>query len=309
MPYESHHPPGLRAEVEALLRDTDLRFVDIAARTGVSRHTVATWNARSPWRRPPREARRFLATWPAARRAALARLYAEPGLDPGDLAEAAGVAREAGPDLFAAMGLACPDPDGDAGADEARAALPPPSAGEGGPCASRGRERGGATAQDAARSAPSPDAALPSPPLLRRVPSPAEGGGGPRGGRTRAAHQEALSGKGGRSAPHTEIDPPTLRAHLRAHIARQIAAFDAALRGEGAAVVDSARVLRDLGGLKRLFDELVREDGEEGGDGPEPDLPALRAAIARRLAGGGGAGDAAGLPRDPAAAAAHGAGG
>lgn len=90
----------------------------------------------------------------------------------------------------------------------------------------------------------------------------------------------------GRLDPEAAADPPTLRAHLRAHIARQIAAFDAALNGEGAAVLDSARVLRDLGGLKRLLDEMAPGDGREGGDGDtEPDLPALRAEIARRYAG------------------------
>ncbi|MGU3605172.1 hypothetical protein ACLBYC_27450, partial [Methylobacterium brachiatum] len=90
----------------------------------------------------------------------------------------------------------------------------------------------------------------------------------------------------GRLDPEAAADPPTLRAHLRAHIARQIAAFDAALNGEGAAVLDSARVLRDLGGLKRLLDEMAPGDGREGGDDDtEPDLPALRAEIARRYAG------------------------
>lgn len=87
-------------------------------------------------------------------------------------------------------------------------------------------------------------------------------------------------------------DAPTLRAQLRAHIARQIAAFDAALRGEGAAVLDSARVLRDLGGLKRLFDEVAEGSDRDGsGTGerererkPEPDPAALRAEIARRYA-------------------------
>ena len=59
-------------------------------------------------------------------------------------------------------------------------------------------------------------------------------------------------------------DPPTLRAALRAHIGRQIAAFDAALRGEGAAVIDSARVLRDLGGLKRLLDDVGADDRRGG---------------------------------------------
>lgn len=90
------------------------------------------------------------------------------------------------------------------------------------------------------------------------------------------------------------IDPPTLRAHLRAHIARQIAAFNLALTRNEA--VDSARVLRDLGGLKRLLDEIDAGqgrsgDGEGGDGGTGPDLPALRAEIAQRYAGfvGGGA--------------------
>ncbi|MDP4004817.1 hypothetical protein [Methylobacterium sp. NEAU K] len=97
--------------------------------------------------------------------------------------------------------------------------------------------------------------------------------------------------------PASAADAPTLRAHLRAHIARQIAAFDAALNGEGAAVLDSARVLRDLGGLKRLLDEVAPASGGnagEGGDGGTArDLPALRAEIARRYAGFVGGRDAA----------------
>jgi hypothetical protein len=85
-------------------------------------------------------------------------------------------------------------------------------------------------------------------------------------------------------------DPPSLRAHLRVHIARQIAAFDVALSQEGAALRDSARVLRDLGGLKRLLDEVEADgarglSGEGGDGGTELDLPALRAEIARRYAG------------------------
>ncbi|MEE7448596.1 hypothetical protein MRF4_12650 [Methylobacterium radiotolerans] len=94
----------------------------------------------------------------------------------------------------------------------------------------------------------------------------------------------------GRGVPAT--DPKTLRAHLRAHIARQIAAFDAALSGAGPGARDSARTLRDLGGLKRLLDTLDADGARgagEGGDGTgpdtEPDLPALRAEIARRAAG------------------------
>ena len=90
--------------------------------------------------------------------------------------------------------------------------------------------------------------------------------------------------RGGARDPATAIDPSNLRAHLRAHIARQIAAFDAALSRDGVALAESARVLRDLGGLKRLLDDVggAQGTGEGGDDGTELDLPALRAEIARR---------------------------
>lgn len=104
------------------------------------------------------------------------------------------------------------------------------------------------------------------------------------------------SPRGAARAPAVVIDPSNLRTHLRAHIARQIAAFDVALSREGAALAESARVLRDLGGLKRLLDEIEGDGvhgaaGEGGDDGTERDLPALRAEIARRYDGfvGGGA--------------------
>ncbi|WP_244507585.1 endonuclease domain-containing protein [Methylobacterium phyllostachyos] len=57
------------------------------------------------------------------------------------------------------------------------ASPPPPSAGEGGPGVSRGRERGSATVQDLRFVTTFPDASLPSPDPLRGPPSPAEGGG------------------------------------------------------------------------------------------------------------------------------------
>ncbi|AWN41221.1 hypothetical protein [Methylobacterium durans] len=112
---------------------------------------------------------------------------------------------------------------------------------------------------------------------------------------------------------------PALRAALHAQVARQIVRFDAALREE-AALPDSARVLRDLGGLKRLLDDLDaappqrdgdghaerRADPETGepaadGAGPPLDLPALRAEIARRYAAFAGERADAGLPGESAA--------
>ena len=64
---------------------------------------------------------------------------------------------------------------------KASADLPPPFAGEGGPCVSRGRERGAPRPERSRRSIHPEPSRCPSPPLLRRVPSPAEGGGRARG--------------------------------------------------------------------------------------------------------------------------------
>ncbi|AWN34569.1 glycosyltransferase [Methylobacterium radiodurans] len=78
--------------------------------------------------------------------------------------------------------------------------LPPPSAGEGGPCVSRGREwepRLPEKARPSYRAQPEPEAGFPSPPLLRRVPSPAEGGGRAALDRLRAALDR-----------HAETHPP-----------------------------------------------------------------------------------------------------
>ena len=109
--------------------------------------------------------------------------------------------------------------------------------------------------------------------------------------------------------PSLPSDLPALRAALRDHIGRQIAAFDAALRGEGAAVIDSARVLRDLGGLKRLLDDLGGEGGDDAsGLDVDLDIASLRAEIARRYEGCGGERPDDRLPGEPAAAAPAGAG-
>lgn len=130
-------------------------------------------------------------------------------------------------------------------------------------------------------------------------------------------------------APKTGAAPPAARVMdnlgeaLRAHIGRQIARFDAALSGETPPALDSAKVLRDLGGLKRLLDDLSSEDRERSdaqrnlADGAsatsrppadDSDLPALRAAIAARYAACLGERPDAGFPGEPAAAPDPGAG-
>lgn len=124
--------------------------------------------------------------------------------------------------------------------------------------------------------------------------------------------------KGG--APPSEARATeNLDAALRDHIGRQIARFDAALTAETPPGLDSAKVLRDLGGLKRLLDDLSRDDRERNhatsrspagdrGDTGEDDLPALRAAIAARYAACLGERPDAGLPGEPAAGADPGSG-
>lgn len=238
MPWSSPHVPALRETVEALLRDTDLTMIAIAAQTGVPRGTITTWNARAGWRRPTRVNARGLspANWPQSRREAVARLYYEPRVDPGDLAEAVGTKRGSARALFLACGL---------------------------------------TGRRPHRSNPPP---------------------------------APLAG------PEGVLDTEALNAALRAHIARQIAAFDAALQGQAAAVIDSAKVLRDLGGLKRLLDETAgprdRWAGGAYGGRPEPpaDLEPLREAIARRYAAFAGERPDAALPGDAAPPPADGAG-
>ena len=124
------------------------------------------------------------------------------------------------------------------------------------------------------------------------------------GGRPRAARTAGTGQTGG-----------DLRAALRGHIARQVERFDAALKGE--APLDSSKVLRDLGGLKRLLDDLDADEKMRGqGHGADTgacstdggalearnlDLPALRAQIARRYAAFAGERAFAGLPGEPAA--------
>lgn len=120
-------------------------------------------------------------------------------------------------------------------------------------------------------------------------------------GFSRASGPTLLSafGLGGRdpaAAPEGDragADPRRLRARLRAHIGRQIDALDAALTEAPRTGLDSAKVLRDLGGLKRLLDDL--DSGSEGEGEPRdelarsdpdavgPDPEDLRAELARRL--------------------------
>jgi hypothetical protein len=104
------------------------------------------------------------------------------------------------------------------------------------------------------------------------------------------------------------LDGATLRRRLRHHVARQIAALDAQL-GAAPRAPDSARVLRDVSGLKRVIDALDLEDAARGteaaggasaGDGSGPGVGALREAIARRYEAFAGDGAAADLPGEPA---------
>ncbi|WP_375465277.1 hypothetical protein [uncultured Methylobacterium sp.] len=162
------------------------------------------------------------------------------------------------------------------------------------------------------------DAALPRLAALERLSRRAPRRPAPEAGpvasqapaRADAAREPAHDTEGGAA------DLPALRRRLRAHVGRQIAAFDAALRGEGAAVIDSARVLRDLGGLKRLLDDLDGEGDDGGHDASgapgsardrDLDLPALRESIARRYARLSGERPDGGVPGAPAGAAPAGA--
>ncbi|KQQ11915.1 hypothetical protein ASF53_14660 [Methylobacterium sp. Leaf123] len=90
-------------------------------------------------------------------------------------------------------------------------------------------------------------------------------------------------------------DTRRLRVQLRAHIERQIARFDAALDAETSpAGLDSAKVLRDLGGLKNMLDDIKAADraareGRTDGEASRPPLPtadlvAMRTDIALRYA-------------------------
>lgn len=113
-----------------------------------------------------------------------------------------------------------------------------------------------------------------------------------------------------RPPPLETPDLADLDAALRGHIARQIAAFDDRLHKAGPAD-DTARLLRDVGGLKRLLDDLSTPRppnavGDTDGE-PEQDLAALRADLARRYEAFAAGGNAAGLPAEPAAGALGGA--
>ena len=102
-------------------------------------------------------------------------------------------------------------------------------------------------------------------------------------------------------------DAKRLRTQLLTHIERQIARFDAALDAERPpAGFDSAKVLRDLGGLKNLLDDIGAADraaGEGGADGATDsaplsvaDLVAMRTDIAHRYAAFAAAEPDDGLP-------------
>lgn len=225
MHHEAGPPASQRAEALALLQDASLSVSEVARRVGVSRQTVERWNGRAGIR-PRHLRRRIVSNWPPARQEAALRILLAGRIDPADLAEAVGFAREYGRLLLSALGAA-------------------------------DRVEPGRIASD-------------------------------------------RMGEG-------SVHPRRLRARLRAHIGRQIAALDAALT-DAPAGLDSAKVLRDLGGLKRLLDDLgegAAADDHDARKGeprdeparsvqidPERDLDEIRVDIARRFerfVGGGAA--------------------
>ena len=119
------------------------------------------------------------------------------------------------------------------------------------------------------------------------MPDPSE----PRGEPRPSAPSQPKSRKARKRAP----DAKRLRARLRTHIERQIERFDAALNAEPPPTgFDSGKVLRDLGGLKNLLDDMRAADraarkGGTDGAASRPtlhaaDLVAMRTDIARRYA-------------------------
>ncbi|AWI88224.1 hypothetical protein C0214_08145 [Methylobacterium sp. DM1] len=131
------------------------------------------------------------------------------------------------------------------------------------------------------------------------MPDPSE----PRGEPGPSAPSQPNSRKARKRAP----DAKRLRARLRTHIERQIERFDAALNAEPPPTgFDSGKVLRDLGGLKNLLDDMkaadrtVREGGTDGAAGrlslSATDLVAMRTDIARRYAAFAAAEPDAGVP-------------
>ena len=134
------------------------------------------------------------------------------------------------------------------------------------------------------------------------MPDPSE----PRGEPAQSTPSHPSSKKARRRAP----DARRLRAQLLTHIERQIERFDAALDTDPPpAGFDSGKVLRDLGGLKNLLDDMkaadraAREGGTDGAAGrsslPAADLVAMRADIARRYAAFAATEPDDGLPDPP----------
>ena len=94
-PIAPRHPPTKRNAAAELMRETDLTVEAIAAKLGVPYTTVCRWNQSYNWR--PWLQRRPKAVdstrWSKPRLAALERVYRQPGVDLGDLAQAVGTDR------------------------------------------------------------------------------------------------------------------------------------------------------------------------------------------------------------------------
>lgn len=106
------HPDAVRDEVERLIRTTERTLKAIAAKVGLKRQTVASWNFRLGWRPPVQKPwrRNDPALWQLSRRLLVAHLYWNPNIDLADLTSALGVGTSRASKFFEARGISARRP-------------------------------------------------------------------------------------------------------------------------------------------------------------------------------------------------------